>query len=81
MSNQDHTPVPQHTATDFHPEVMKLFDKYVHGIIDRRSFLAGAGKYAAAGVSATALLEMLNPKFAELCKGGVREDDSLPRGV
>ena len=29
--------MPKHSATDFHPEVMKLFDKYVHGIIDRRS--------------------------------------------
>lgn len=65
MSTPDHNPAPRHTSTDFHPEVMKLFDKYVHGIIDRRSFLADAGKYAAAGVSATALLEMLNPKFAE----------------
>ncbi|MEP7155398.1 MAG: dienelactone hydrolase family protein [Betaproteobacteria bacterium] len=53
------------TASDFHPEVMKLFDQYVHGIIDRRGFLAAAAQYAAAGVSATALLEMLNPKFAE----------------
>ncbi len=53
------------TASDFNPEVMKLFDQYVHGIIDRRGFLNGAAKYAVGGVSATALLEMLNPKFAE----------------
>lgn len=57
--------MPQHTSQDFDPEVLKLFDKYVHGDIDRRGFLSGAAKYAAGGVSATVLLDMLNPKFAE----------------
>jgi hypothetical protein len=27
-------------ATDFHPQVLSLFDQYVHGLIDR-AFLAG----------------------------------------
>jgi len=27
---------------DLHPEVWKLFDRYVHGLIDRRGFLDGA---------------------------------------
>jgi hypothetical protein len=27
---------PRRTAADFAPEVLKLFDKYVHGHIDRR---------------------------------------------
>jgi carboxymethylenebutenolidase len=57
--------MPNQTANDFHPEVMRLFDKYVHGIIPRREFLKSAGKYAAAGVSANALLAALNPRFAE----------------
>ena len=48
--------MPRHTANDFDPAVLKLFDQFVHGIIDRRGFLAGAGKYAAGGVSATMLL-------------------------
>jgi carboxymethylenebutenolidase len=56
--------MPTQTAADFDPEVMKLFDQYVHGIIDRRGFLSNASKYAVGGVSATALLEMLNPQFA-----------------
>jgi carboxymethylenebutenolidase len=30
------------TADDFHPEVMKLFDQYVHGVIPRRGFLTSA---------------------------------------
>jgi carboxymethylenebutenolidase len=57
--------MPRHTANDFHPDVLKLFDQYVHGGIDRRGFLDGATKYAVGGVTATMLLEMLNPKFAE----------------
>jgi carboxymethylenebutenolidase len=42
-----------------------LFDAYVHGAIDRRGFLDGAAKYAAAGVTASMLLDELSPKFAE----------------
>jgi len=53
------------TANDFHPEVLKLFDRYVHGFTDRRGFLEGAKKFAAGGVGAGALLEALNPRFAE----------------
>jgi carboxymethylenebutenolidase len=53
------------TASDFHPEVLKLFDQYVHGLIDRRGFFAAAGKYATAGgLSASGLLAALNPQFA-----------------
>lgn len=54
------------TANDFHPEVLKLFDQYVHGVIPRRGFLKSAGQYAAvAGVTAEGLLAALAPNFAE----------------
>lgn len=52
------------TASDFHPEVLKLFDRYVHGLLDRRGFLEGAGKYAVAGTTAVGLLEALSPNYA-----------------
>lgn len=53
------------TADDFHPEVLKLFDQYVHGQASRRDFLTGAAKYAAlAGVTASGLLAALSPQFA-----------------
>jgi carboxymethylenebutenolidase len=52
-------------ASDFHPEVLHWFDKYVHGIVDRRGFMAGVSRYAAGGVSASMLLEALSPNFAE----------------
>ena len=61
------------TANDFDPEVMKLFDQYVHGIIDRRAFLNRATKYAVGGMTATMLLDALNPKFAEAQQ--VKKDD------
>jgi carboxymethylenebutenolidase len=53
------------TAADFDPEVLILFDAYVHGAIDRRGFLDRAAKYAAGGVTAAMLLDALNPRFAE----------------
>ena len=53
------------TASDFHPEVMRLFDRYVHGGIDRRAFLDGSARYAAAaGTTAAGLLAALTPDFA-----------------
>ena len=55
---------PRKTAADFHPEVLRLFDGYVHGRIDRRGFLDGAARFAVGGVTAVALLEALSPDFA-----------------
>jgi carboxymethylenebutenolidase len=52
-------------ASDFDQELLNLFDRYVHGLIDRRQFLDGAGKFAVAGMTAAALLEALSPRFAE----------------
>ncbi len=61
------------TANDFAPEVLKLFDQYVHGVIDRRGFLSSASKYAVGGVSASMLLEMLSPQFAAAQQ--IKKDD------
>jgi carboxymethylenebutenolidase len=52
------------TAHDFDQEVLLLFDAYVHGTIDRRTFLDRAAKYAAGGVTAAMLLDQLSPNFA-----------------
>jgi len=53
------------TAADFDPEVMRLFDQYVHGQLDRRGFLDRAGRFAAAsGTTAAGLLAALSPNFA-----------------
>ncbi len=53
------------TASDFHPEVMRLFDHYVHGQISRRDFIDGASKFAVGGITGATLLEALNPRFAQ----------------
>src|SRR5262249_49942368 len=56
---------PRHTASDFDPEVLRLFDQYVHGLIDRRGFLQGAARFAAGAAGAIGLLAALSPRFAE----------------
>lgn len=61
-------------ASDFHPEVLKLFDGYVHGAISRRDFLNGAAKFAVGAFTATAMLEALQPNFAWAQQ--VAKDDS-----
>ena len=50
-------------ASDYKPEVLQLFDKFVHGDISRREFLDRAAAYAVVGVGAAALLESLTPDF------------------
>jgi carboxymethylenebutenolidase len=51
-------------ASDYPPEVLKLFDGYVHGAISRREFLDRAARYAIGGFTAAAMLESLRPNFA-----------------
>jgi carboxymethylenebutenolidase len=55
---------PRLTAQDFDQELLILFDAYVHGGMDRRGFLAGAQRFAKAGVTAVGLLAALSPNFA-----------------
>jgi carboxymethylenebutenolidase len=61
-------------ASDFPPEVLKLFDGYVHGIISRRDFLDRAAKFAVGGFTAAAMLESLRPNYAFAQQ--VAKDDS-----
>ncbi len=56
---------PHKSAHDFDQDLLILFDAYVHGGIDRRTFLDRAAKYAVGGVTAAMLLEQLSPKFLE----------------
>ncbi|HEY7787132.1 MAG TPA: dienelactone hydrolase family protein [Casimicrobiaceae bacterium] len=51
-------------ASDFPPEVLKLFDGYMHGFIGRREFLDRAAKFAVGGVTAAAMLASLRPNYA-----------------
>jgi carboxymethylenebutenolidase len=56
--------MPRLSASDFHPEVLRLFDQYVHGAISRRGFLDSAQQYAVGGATAAGLLAALSPDFA-----------------
>ena len=57
--------MPPHTPLrDFDPELLVLFDAYVHGSLDRRNFLDRAQRFAKAGVTAAGLLAALSPDFA-----------------
>jgi len=71
--------MPRQTAKDFHPEVLKLFDRFVHGLIPRREFLKSAGKYAVAGLTAEGLLNALTPRFAEAQQ--VKPSDARIKGT
>jgi carboxymethylenebutenolidase len=53
------------TTSGFHPDLWRLFDRYVHGLIDRRGFLDGATRFAVGGMTAAMLLDALNPRFAQ----------------
>jgi carboxymethylenebutenolidase len=57
-------PIERKKASDFPQELLNLFDRYVHGDIDRRAFLDGAQKYAVGGVTATMIWESLRPNYA-----------------
>jgi len=61
------------TTKDFHPQALKLFDQYVHGLLSRRDFLQRAAQFAAVGVTGEALLTALSPRFAEARQ--VADDD------
>ena len=60
-------------ASDFPPDVLKLFDGYIHGAIGRREFLDRAARYAVGGFTAAAMLESLRPNYALAQQ--VRNDD------
>jgi carboxymethylenebutenolidase len=51
-------------ASDYPQELLSLFDRYVHGEIERRDFLDGAKKFAVGGVTAMAIWESLRPNYA-----------------
>jgi carboxymethylenebutenolidase len=52
-------------TSKFDQRVYDLFDKFVHGDIDRRAFIDNAGKFGIAGMSGAMILDALTPRFAE----------------
>lgn len=68
------TTPPRKTAKDFDPEVLSLFDQYVHGAIDRRGFLSAAARFAVGTTTTAGLLAALSPQFAMAQK--IKPDDA-----
>jgi len=46
-------------------EVYDLFDKYVHGDIERRDFMKRLSRYAVGGLTASAIFDFLSPKYVQ----------------
>ena len=65
-------------ASDFPPEVLGLFDGYVHGTLSRRDFLDRAAGYAAGGMGAAAMLASLSPNFAWAVEADARVNAGWP---
>lgn len=51
-------------ASEFDPELLRLFDRYVHGGVSRRNFLDGVARFAVGGLTAAAIVESLSPNYA-----------------
>jgi carboxymethylenebutenolidase len=65
MEHSEHSePTERKKASDYPQELLDLFDTYVHGNIDRRTFLEGAQKFATATFTATMIWESLRPNYA-----------------
>ncbi|MSR22318.1 MAG: dienelactone hydrolase family protein [Gemmatimonadetes bacterium] len=65
-------------SSDFDPDLLHLFDKYVHGGISRREFLDGAARFAVGGMTAQRILERLSPNYGlarEISEGDPRLED------
>ena len=51
------------TASDFPQELLDLYDYYAHGLIDRRTFLERASKFATLGLGSAAILKAMSPNY------------------
>ena len=52
------------TASDFHPDLLELYDFYAYGKITKREFLDRAGKFAVGGMTAVTILGLMSPNYA-----------------
>lgn len=52
------------SASEYPQELLDIFDKHVHGEIDRRDFIEQAKRFAVGGMTATAIWESLSPNYA-----------------
>lgn len=53
-----------HDQNSYDQRLLDLYDRFAHGLINRREFIDRAGRMSVASVSATALLHALSPDYA-----------------
>jgi carboxymethylenebutenolidase len=63
-------------ASDFDPDLLRLFHRYVHGGINRREFLDGAAKFAVGTLTVSAIWDTLKPNYA-LAQQVAKDDKSI----
>jgi carboxymethylenebutenolidase len=51
-------------ASDYPQELLNLFDRYVHGEMERRDFIESAKRFAVGGLTGAAIWESLRPNYA-----------------
>ncbi|WP_116105591.1 dienelactone hydrolase family protein [Lewinella sp. IMCC34191] len=59
---------------DLHPDVYRLFDRYVHSKLERREFIERIGAYAVGGLTVAGILDYLQPKYATAVQ--IKPDDA-----
>lgn len=69
------------TAKDFPPELLELYDGYVHGLLSRRDFLDRAGQFAVGGLTAASLLAALSPNYALAEQVAFTDPDIMPEYI
>lgn len=69
------------TAKDFPQELLDYYDYYAHGKISKREFLNLAARYAAGGVTALMLFNMLKPNYALAEQVKFTDPDILPEYI
>ena len=69
------------TAKDFDPKLLELYDFYAHGMITKRQFLDRAGKFVAAGLTASAVLSMMSPNYALAEQVSFNDPDIVPEYI
>lgn len=55
-------------------EAVELYTRFIHGEISRRAFMNGVKAFAVVGLTSSALIEALMPKYAEAQQ--IRDDDN-----
>ena len=61
-------------AADFDPQVLRLYDDYAHGRLDRRDYMKRLAAFAVGGMTVEALMASLSPNYAWAQQ--IKPDDS-----